>query len=85
MTLKISQSSLWLGIVVGAWVMFFVMKAIISQEFSGLEAAGNADYVQLQNEILDDWVTIPLMTLFPLTVGVGAVMAAIGWSKGKKK
>ncbi|MEK7632887.1 MAG: hypothetical protein AAB473_03785 [Patescibacteria group bacterium] len=81
----ISYPSLWLGIVIGAWMMFFAMKAIISQEFSGLEAAGNADYVQLRNEILDDWVMIPLMTTIPLTIGVGVIMGVIGWSKKKAK
>ena len=81
MKLNISLPGVFLGIVIGAWSMMFVVHYTIQQEFYGLETAGNADYVQLKNELLDDAVLVPLVTVIPLTVGVGVMLVVIGWSK----
>ena len=85
MKMNISLPGVLLGIVIGAWLTMFFAFYAIRQEFYGLEAAGNADYVQLKNELLDDAVLVPLVTVVPLTIGVGVTMAAIGWSKGGPK
>lgn len=81
----ISSASLLLGIIIGAWLMMFFMHYIVQQEFSGLEAAGNADYTQIKNELLDDAILVPLSTVIPLTIGLGLAMAVIGWSKERTK
>lgn len=83
MKMNISLPSALLGIVIGVWLTTFFVFYTVRQEFSGLETAGNADYVQLKNELLDDAVLVPLATAVPLTIGVGVTMAAIGWSKSK--
>lgn len=81
MKINISLPSVLLGLVIGAWLMMSFVHYTIQQEFYGLETAGNADYVQLKNELLDDAVLVPLVTVIPLTIGVGVMMVAIGWSK----
>lgn len=56
-----------IGVLVGGWIAFFVVRALIFQEFDGLEAAGNATYLQIRNEALDDFVLVPLFFMIPVT------------------
>lgn len=83
--MNISLSGVLLGIVIGVWLTTIFVFSTVRQEFSGLETAGNADYVQLKNELLDDAVLVPLATAVPLTLGVAVALVAIGWSKRESK
>lgn len=82
---------LLIGVCIGSFATYFLMKGIISQEFSGLEAAGNASYVGLRNEILNDFALVPIIYILPFTLFAGVGMAISGWrtnrggSKNTKK
>lgn len=73
------------GILFGGWIAFFLVRAMIFQEFSGLEAAGNATYIQLRNEALDDFLLVPMFFMVPVTViSLIGLMAIEKYAKSKR-
>lgn len=82
---KVAQNlpAILIGVFIGALAMYLFTHAIISQEFSGLESAGNATYTQLRNEMMDDFVLLPLMTILPFGILAGVGMAVAGWKMNR--
>ena len=82
---KITQNfpAILVGMFIGALVMYLFTRVVLFQEFSGLESAGNATYTSLRNEIMDDFVLLPLMTFLPFGILAGIGMAISGWRTKK--
>lgn len=82
--INISIPSIIVGLFLGAWIMYFLIRGIIFQEFSGLEMVGNDSYIGLRNELLDDLLLLPTFFLVPATFIVGIGLVIWGWVKNKK-
>jgi len=82
--INLSVPSIVIGLFLGAWIMYFLIRGLIFQEFSGLELAGNDSYIGLRNELLDDLLLVPTFFLLPTTFVVGIGLAVWGWIKNKK-
>jgi len=72
------------GMLLGGWIVFFLVRSIIFQEFNGLESVGNATYVQLRNEALDDFLLVPMFLMLPVTA-IALIALAVSGKCAKKK